>query len=611
MPRPFLDVATESALLDEVTQRRRRLSAQRRAVLPQTALLAESYADAYPWMDASAIQSLVQAGVAPDEPQVQQVATLAAQQAAADGDFDVAADDVPDSWLESLGDAVKSFVAPVTRTGFTILMSPIEEVQALLSSAGTALFDETEAGQIGLLSDPFGNLASILGDVVDVPNLISDFWSNYTEKAARSHGLIALSNLIEGKGTGLGEGFLPGGAVFEEREAAKHRLQIDGQFVTHGRLIARQFTEPGTFQWQMLSGINDFAQNLVLDPVILPLAKLSKAQKATKAFQTTGVVDGLRKTVAPERAVNHYLTSDLGRKTVRWFTQNTDVEAAWRATGKVDGTVARRLAATTNDTETFGVLTDVLGTVVREKPTAGFVSRKIGGVGGNDFGRLFGGGARVKRSIDNSQIARLGRLGRLGDDMPQRIVSIHDPNDALRQLDLWMRNAALPRDVRAAHIAELAALEASDPVGWMSGVTRIMDDTNGFLQKTWGLSETRAKKMTSLWVNMSDDLRAFDFDDLGRHVDVVAPLRVVAGGTTVHVRPMPGMISELIDDIIPLPDARAIRRATPLAEKYGKFHDWGLWKGSIDGLDTLMSNVWKPFQLLRLAYPVRVIGEDQ
>ncbi len=71
MPRPFLNPDIESALLDEVTQRRQRLSAQRRAVLPQAALLAESYADAYPWMDASAINSFVQAGVPADQPAVQ------------------------------------------------------------------------------------------------------------------------------------------------------------------------------------------------------------------------------------------------------------------------------------------------------------------------------------------------------------------------------------------------------------------------------------------------------------------------------------------------------------------------------------------------------------
>ena len=726
MPRLFLDVPTESALLDEVTQRRQRLSAQRRTVLPQTALLAESYADAYPWMDASAIQSLVQAGVAPDEPQVQQVATLAAQQAAADGDFDVQADDVPDSWLESLGNAVKSFVAPVTRTGFTILMSPFEEVQALLSSAGTAIFDETEAGQVGLLSDPLGNLAKIVGDVVDVPNLISDFWSNYTEKAARSHGLIALSNIIDGTGSGLGEGFLPGGAVFEEREAAKHRLQLDGQFVTPGRLIARQFTEPGTFQWQMLSGLNDFAQNLVLDPVIIPLVKLSKAQKATKAFQTTGVISGLRKTVGREEAVNYFLTHKKGQAVVRALTENTDAYTAWKAIGKpsTGGTdVAKRLAATRSETGTFDVLSRVLGLTVRERPNPRFVNRVTSK---SNYGSRFGGGARVatadnsrltvmgrmarsgddvdtvlipskvgnssfshkirfeldgrkftideyanrgtrtadntgdvvltdgtvlkgtrgevntigreidetiealgdagltinewrelavsgtrSATADNSRLGVLGRMGRLGEDVPKSMIDPDNIDDAALQLDRWMINAQIPESTRAARFAEMAAMSPGDEVEMFSIIGKAAKDSEGVMVKQFGVKPDRARKVTAMYENLSDDLRAFDLDDMGNHVDVLAPLRVNVGDQILDLRPMPGMVSELVNKI-PLPgDFREIRRLTPVIKQLGWLYDNGVWRGGLDMLTAAMIEVWVPAQLLRGAVLTRIGGEEQ
>ncbi len=611
MPRLFLDVPTESALLDEVTQRRQRLSAQRRTVLPQTALLAESYADAYPWMDASAIQSLVQAGVSPDAPQVQQVATLAAQQAAADGDFDVAADDVPDSWLESLGNAVKGLIAPVTRTGFTILMSPIEEFQALVSSAATAIFDETDPGESGLLfNDPLGNLASIIGDVADVPNLVSDFWTNYTEKAARSHGLIALSNIIDGKGSGLGEGFLPGGAVFEEREAAKHRLQIDGEFVTPGRLMARQFVEPGTFQWQMLSGLYDFAQNLVLDPVILPLVKLSKAQKATKAFQTTGVLSGLRKTVAPEVAVNYFLTHKSGQAVVRALTENADAYTAWKAIGKPNtggADVARRLAATRSETETFDVLSDVLGLTVRERPNPRFVNRVTGR---NDYGSRFGGGARVA-TADNSRLSVLGRMGRLGEDVPKWSVNIWDTDDAALQLDRWLINAQIPESARAARFTEMAALTPGDEVGMVDVLRKAMSDTEGVLVREWGVDPKRAREVTRMWENVSDDLRAWDLDDAGNYVDVLAPLRVNVGGKIVDLKPMPGMVSELANTI-PLPDFREIRRLTPIIKhRWAQgFYDSKTFKVPVSFADDVMS-VWKRLQLARIAYGVRVVGEGQ
>jgi hypothetical protein len=618
MTRLFLDVATESALLDEVTQRRQRLSAQRRAVLPQTALLAASYADAYPWMDASAIQSLVQAGVPADQPEAQFAGSLAARQAAEDGSLDPQAEDVPDGWLGTLTDIVLGPTKRYVRAGFLILATPLQEVQALLSSAGVAVFDETDpagpeqifkgAPVLGEIEFILRNLGTLVSDVADVGQLVSDFWTNYTEKAARSGGLLALGDLLAGKRVDIGEGFLPAGAIFEERERAKQRLRIDDQFATPGRLIARQMTEPGTMAWQMVSGGYDFVLN-VADPVNIGLFKLSKAAKAANTFRATGVVAGLRKTVAPERAVEHYLTSPLGQKLVRVMTENTQFETAWRFFP--DRETALNLSRTTDEAHTFKVLSDVLGTVIREKPTAGFVSRQIGGLGGNEYGALFGGGARVRRAIDNSTMGRLGRLGRLGDDMPQRSININDGNDAMRQLDLWMRNANTPTAFRRRRMAELALVKEGDEVGMLKTVTTIMDDTEGMLINEWGVSPERAKRVTSIFENLSDDLRTYDLDALGRNVDVLAPLRLQVEGAVVDVRPMPGMVSELLHEIIPLPDARTIRRLTPTMRKSQKWFDSGLWTSTIDVLDTSMSIVWKPMQLLRLAYPTRVIGEEQ
>lgn len=615
--RNWLTISQEESLLDQVAQRRQRFSVLASSITPQMGQLANAYGDAYPWMDPNAVQSFVQAGLPPDLPQVQAVADLAARQAAEEGQFDDPSDDVPDSWLESLTNAVFGWVKPVVRTGFTILATPFEEVQAFLSAAGTAILDETES--LGL-TDPLGFLGDIISDVSDVDALVSDFWTNYTEKAARSSGLLAVADLLQGKEVHLGEGFLPGPrfdaegnqleSIFEEREQAKQRLRIDGQFVTPGRLIARQFTPPGTGAYQFLSGLNDFAQNLTVDPIAAASLGLSKAAKATRAFQATGIINGVRRTVAPEVAVNHYLTSDLGRKTIRWFTDNTDLERAWKNTGRVDLDTARRLAASTSDAETFGVLSETLGTVIRQRPNPGFISRGIGGLT-SEYGRLFGGGASAKWSVDNSRIAVLGRLGRLGDDVPARNINIHDPNDAARQLDLWMRNAGMPRAVRSQRIAEMASVEAGDQVGMFEAVRKVMDDTEGLLVTEWGVRESVARRATSLYENLSDDLVTYDLDDLGRHVDVLAPLRINLSDEIIDVRPTPGLISELVNDIIPLPDARVVRRLTPVVRRMQRLYDSGLWKGSIDGLDTVMSAVWKPLQLLRGAYLVRVVGEEQ
>lgn len=563
-------------------------------------------------MAPGAVQSFTQAGVPVDSPAAQSVADIAAQQAADQGDFDTPAEDVPDAWYETLWDASTDWAKPIVRTGFTVLATPLEEVQALLSAAGTAFFDETKAGQAGLLSDIPGNVAALVGEVSDPGSLVEDFWENYTEKAARSSGLLALGDLLEGKHVDLGEGFLPGGEIYEQRQRDKHRLTLDGQFVTPGRLWARQVVEPGTGQYQFLSGAVDFTQNIVLDPANIVGFGLAKAAKAQRAFQQVGLIPGVRKSVSVPEAVNHFLTTDDGQQVIRKWTQNRDVAAAFKSIGSPDAgglgwEAARRLAATTNETETFNVAQDILGTVVRERPSVRFTNRQLGRFGRNEHGLRMGGGARVAQA-DSSRLGFLARTGRLGENLPSGPVSARNIDNSAIQLDRWMVNAGLPDDTRLKVLDELSGVTGQATFEeTIDGAARAVRE---HLVSEWGIKENRARRLTSLWEDTMDGHRVFDLDDYGNHVDVLAPLRPQIGGQTVDVSPMPAMIAELADDIY-LPNVTEIRRLTPTIKAMQSVYDSGLWKGTVDGIRAVQSAAWIPLNLLRNALTVRVVGDSQ
>lgn len=636
MGRNWLDVATEGQLLDELAQRRQRLALARGSVTASHAALANSYADAYPWMDPTAVQSLVQAGVSPDLPAVQSIAGTAAQQAAEDGELDTQADDVPDSWFDSLVDTIGGFVKPAVRTGFTALSAPIEELQALLSAAGTALFDETEgaegfdieairSGASLLLGIPTGQFGEAVIEETSHPGqLVSDFWTNYTTKAARSGGVLALGDLIQGKSVDLGEGFLPGsysqqtreqpgftGGIYGERERAKYRLQLDGEFVTPGRIIARMFTPPGSTAYQVQSGAVDFATQ-VLDPSAQALGMLSRGAQRVRTFQATGLLEGTRKTVALPEAVDYYLTSPLGRRTVSWFARNTNVEDAWRATGYADIHLAEELVGMTDEADVFARLQNVLGTVVRERPNPSFVSRQLGGA--TEYGRLFGGGAQVRRSLRNA---------RLGIDMPGGVLHVDDINSATRQLNLWMKNAKFDEADRLEVLGRLARVEDGDRIGLWNAVfgsddaPGVMSQTKELLIDRWGIRESDAQNLTRAYARMADDQHVFGLTAMGDAQDVYAPFKVALGDTTVDApKASPLLYGELADTIPLPPTVRDIRRATPSVLGFDpkaaqKVYNSTLWKGSIDLMDAGMSKVWKPFQLLRGAYTFRVIAEEQ
>lgn len=378
----------------------------------------------------------------------------------------------------------------------------------------------------------------------------------------------------------LGTGFLPGGKIYEERERAKQRLSLDGQFLTPGRLIARTMVEPGSTEYQVLSGLGDAALDLYADPTAAGLKAVSRGAQAARTFQAPGVLAGIRKTVDPAGAVNHFLGTNPGRGLVRFLTENRDVETAWRAIGQADLSLARRLANTTSETETFEILRDTLGTVIRERPTASFVNRGagttlgflLGGRGGAQYGRLFGGGAVVKRAATNNRLLRTVTIdGRLLIDLPDHYLDVNDVNQAAKSLDRWMRTARFSDEMRKARLAELSELADGDNVGLFHVKRRVMDDTEGLLVTEWGMRRSEARKITQLWGNVADDLRAFDVDDMGRHVDVLAPLRVNVAGETIDVSPTPGLIAELVDGHDPparRPRAAPQRLPVPTAQQF-------------------------------------------
>lgn len=627
MTRIWLSVQDESRLLDEVAQRQQRLHGRVRSVTPQMGQMASDYGDAYPWMDPTLVQSMIQFGVQPDSPQAQEIATLAAQQAADSGELDTPGDDLADPWYESLWNTVTDWAKPIVRTGFTALSTPWEEIQALVASVGATVWgDQAEGGpdEMGFLEGmlPWNQIARNVEITTGQREAggterLAEFWTNYTQKAARSGGLLALGDLLEGRAVDLGQGFLPGGQIYEERERAKMNLTVDGDFITLGRLIARDVTEPGTTAYNVASGLVDAGAAIFADPTGAGLGAVGRGAQRARTFQATGVLNGIRRTVDPATAVNHYLTSNTGRRMVRYLTENQDVETAWKAIGEADIGVAERLARTRSDTETFGVLRDVLGTQVRQRPTASFVSRQIGGpVGlltggprGAEYGRLFGGGAAVRRA---------GRNSRLWAEMPGQVLNVDNINDAARHLDRWARNARLPEEVRKSVLNEVATLSDGDSVGLFNVTRRLMRHTETELVDRWGVLPSRARKLTQMYEDLSDDLVAFAFDDVGRHVDVDAPFRPMIDGIPTELpRGQPMLISELVNDTIPLPPtARDIRRSTASllgmdSQALSKLYNSKVWKVPVDGLDTAMSNVWKPFQLLRGAYTLRVIAEEQ
>src|SRR5690606_23581620 len=119
-------------------------------------------------------------------------------------------------------------------------------------------------------------------------------------------------------------------------------------------------------------------------------------------------------------------------------------------------------------------LAETLGTVIRERPTAGFVSRQMGRLAG-DYGKLFGGGAVVRKALNE-------RNFRIIHDMPGTKLHLGDLDQAADDLEKWMRNAKLDQDFIAKTIERMAA---EVPEGGATAMYAIVRDVMTHTEGAW------------------------------------------------------------------------------------------------------------------------------
>jgi hypothetical protein len=89
----------------------------------------------------------------------------------------------------------------------------------------------------------------------------------------------------------LGSGFFPGGTVtnvWQPRAARDVRGTINGSAWTFGRQAASIVTQPGTKQYNLMSGLIDGATQWVADPTIALSEQAMTTAKAARAFELAG-----------------------------------------------------------------------------------------------------------------------------------------------------------------------------------------------------------------------------------------------------------------------------------------------------------------------------------
>jgi hypothetical protein len=368
-----------------------------------------------------------------------------------------------------------------------------------------------------------------------------------------------------------------------------------GKVGEHNITIGRSFADlipgvdPGEKPFDVLSGLVDFGVQ-VADPSAYALSKAGDVLEARKLFvaddvlEGAGAIRGLRKFVSGPRA-SQWFDGEVGTRILDDLSLDSSPYSVWLKTNRnLNPKVAVDIAAADNPAHIRSILEPMLGREMRSTSDVW-----------HDY----------KTLLQDSPVRTPAPAHRLLNRVPGRRVDLLDDQDAMLQAEAWMQNAKFdPSQVDLFMNRMARSTTASEK---FTVLQDIMGETNGVLARAGVKDATVRSQVTRMWADTHADARHYFVDATGN--DIRTP-GITAGGETTTIAPH--LYSELVNQYVPLPDFHNIRRLTSnKATRFILANAEGGQRVPLVALNFVQDQLWKPAQLLRLAYPIRVISEEQ
>jgi hypothetical protein len=373
----------------------------------------------------------------------------------------------------------------------------------------------------------------------------------------------------------------------ERRRREAERGQIGGHNVTLGRWVVDGLTpfDPDTRPAMILSGIVDAGVQFA-DPSAFGLSRGGRAIQglranrlfiAAGADEAAGVIRGLRTVVRPQNA-RHWLDSKAGQQALGHLATEVSPYTIWRNSNrKMPLSLARRLAdeARTPD-EVRAILEPELGTSIRS----------VRAVTPDDPGPIRVMPARGKIDAHNQDIVAF--------EVEATLRNAHATDDGIRE--------AVDRVARA-----------ENPIQLNAAIRRaIDDDLDGLLVRSGVEDPGVRSQVTRLHADAHEETSATFREAVTFQGTTDSPLMV---GEADAFYPGAHLLVEHAPRYLQMPEPRAIRSLTSeFPHIFGRnvfVHADGTTRLPTAVLDGFQNRVWKPMQLMRLAWTARVIGEEQ
>ena len=464
-------------------------------------------------------------------------------------------------------------------------------------------------------------------------------------------------------------------AIDRQMQQNNENFTITSQYgtapISLGRSIALQVVEPNTRTFNVISGVLDAGKALFLDPanyMTLGLGAFAKSRKALKV--PNYLVKELQK-IEPDkltkaqkeyigavnkgwglpfisgRSVSDYLTKDPGgKKLINYFAELDSPNKFIELTGITDReaiaafmdisqdftkTAAEKQTAMQNLLTEF--LEDPFGPFgTGQAPTVGSIGRFLGGaaeelLGGvpKGTGKLFGAKKVIKTKLMDSPNRSARILATYAGEFPYRYVDSNQLDDAVTNIKGWLDQTTVDPVAKDQIINRAVRLKDGDQTELFNVIKDMVTFATDDLVDNYGVNKEDAFTFSRIFEDYLPELRAYFIDAVtGNNVaNPGAKLNQVVIDNKTFVNPDPHLITEFINRTIPLPDPGQLAKAmNSMSLIRAKASEAGIdifsklpskiRQGTMSKIiDSYYSDFWKPFVLLRGAWLLRVVGEEQ
>ena len=325
------------------------------------------------------------------------------------------------------------------------------------------------------------------------------------------------------------------------------------------------------------------------------------------------------------KQIAEFLTNGHGTRAVDRLVELTDWKSIWRkSNGKITHETAQAIANATTPDEIIDILAPYLlkGDIAAGALQPGRLSAM--GVRATErtkfvlpaVRKLQGVGARVQsRLVEHEKVATLfaqfnGLAGRVGSNIKRSyvtkvksgsIINIHDREELLRSVEDFGNAAKLPKEVLDELIESIANAQSNATAGYIAS-TKLLDAVfNNYVTKIPKHMQDSFKEYTVAFKDSSEKMSNYWAT---RHANGANLEYMTLRGEKVLL-PGPHLSSELLNSTVYLPPVSELLKMT---SKFAKLKSTA---EIVRVSDAVIGDFWKKIQLVRPAYIIRNIAEEQ